>query len=318
MKIEICCILICSPLNDRDSIAPFQPFVKQAIWVIVNGFWGGTFTMSPAYIRVLTPSGLETVSYSADSLQDAVQYEPAGVYTVTNTFNRTRTLRLHAHLDRLEQSAGQEGIELVLDRSRLREALRQMIEAADFGDVRFRLSIPQDQPDHMIITLEPFTPLPSATVYSGVRCVLAPGLARRKPASKTNDWMTERSRFNKPPGVHEALLVNDEGQILEGLGSNFYAVLNGELRTAGEHVLAGIAQQIVFIVAPPLIILRRDAVHVDDLPLLDEAFITSSSRGIISVVQIDDQIIGDGTPGPRTMALRRVYNRWVDANLEEL
>ena len=45
-----------------------------------------TNTMSPAYIRELTPQGLQPVPYTADSLQDASQYEPDGIYTVTNTY----------------------------------------------------------------------------------------------------------------------------------------------------------------------------------------------------------------------------------------
>ncbi len=274
--------------------------------------------MSPAYIRFLTPLGLQPVSYTADSLQAATPFEPEGIYTVANTFQRTRTLRLDAHLDRLEDSAKREGIALSLDRQRLREAMRQMIEEADYGDVRFRITVPRQQPDHLVITLEPFTPPPASVVYSGVPCVLAPGYIRRKPEAKTNDWMTERSRLEKPAGAYEALLVSQEGEILEGFSSNFYAVLGSELRTAGEGVLPGIAQQIIFIVAPPLLILRRDAIHVEDLPRVNEAFITSSSRGVIPVVQIDDQTIGDGSPGTRTMEIRRAYNRWVEAHLEEL
>jgi branched-chain amino acid aminotransferase len=274
--------------------------------------------MSPAYIKQLTPDGLQAVTYSADSLRDAAQYEPDGIYTVTNTYHTFQTLKLDAHLDRMEDSAWREGITLQLDRKRLRQALRQMITDAGYGDVRFRVTVPRAQPDHFVITLEPYTPPSPALVSGGVRCVTAPGVERRNPAAKTNDWISSRSTFQLAPGIYEGLLVTEDGLILEGFSSNFYAVLDGELRTAGEDVLAGIAQQIVFAVAPELMILRRDAVSVKDLPELDEAFITSSSRGVIPVIEIDDQLIGDGAPGPRTMAIRRAYIKWVEAHLEEL
>ena len=100
--------------------------------------------------------------------------------------------------------------------------------------------------------------------------------------------------------------------------SNFYGIKDNELRTAGEDVLPGIAQLIVFTVAPQLIVLRRDALHQSELSSLSEAFITSSSRGIIPVIEIDGEAVGDGAPGPRTMAIRRAYNHWVEAHLEEL
>ncbi len=274
--------------------------------------------MAPAYIKKLTAQGLQPVNYTADSLREAAQFEPDGIYTVTNTFNTFQTLKLDSHLNRLEDSARYEGIPLVIDRRRLRQALRQMIAEAGFGSVRFRVTIPREQPADLILTLEPFTPPPPALINAGVRCITAPGLTRRNPAAKTTDWMTDRKRFTMPDGIHEALLIADDERILEGFSSNFYGIMNGELRTAGEDVLAGIAQLIVFTVAPEIIVLRRDAIHLEEIPDLDEAFITSSSRGIIPVIAIDEISIGDGAPGPRTMAIRRVYNKWVEANLEEL
>ena len=44
-------------------------------------------------------------------------------------------------------------------------------------------------------------------------------------------------------------------------------------------------------------------VNVSALPTIDECFITSVSREILPVVQIDEQVIGSGHPGPRTRAL---------------
>jgi branched-chain amino acid aminotransferase len=274
--------------------------------------------MSPTYIKKLTPQTLEDVDYTANSLADAALYEPDGIYTVTNTTKVTQVLKLDAHLDRMQDSAQREGIALELDRPRLRQTLRSMIKAANFGDVRFRLTVPPAQSECLIITLEPFTPPTPAIFNAGVRCVTAPGLLRRNPAAKTNDWIASRSHFTLPEGIYEGLLVAEDERILEGLTSNFYAVLNGVLRTAGEDVLPGIAQQIVFAVAPPLIILRRDAVHLNEIPQLDEAFLTSSSRGVIPIIEIDDIQIGEGVPGPRTMAIRRAYSRWVEEQLEEL
>jgi branched-chain amino acid aminotransferase len=218
----------------------------------------------------------------------------------------------------MEDSARREGIPLTLDRPKLRGAIRQMIAEAEFGDVRFRVTIPRDQPDHAIITLEPYTPPASAIIHTGVRCLTARGLARRNPAAKTNDWIASRSTVDLPPGIYEGLLVADDARILEGFSSNFYAILQGELRTAGDDVLPGIARQIVFSVAPEILILRTDAILVDDLSHVSEAFITSSSRGVIPVIEIDDQLIGDGAPGPRTMAIRRAYIRWVETHLENL
>ena len=115
-----------------------------------------------------------------------------------------------------------------------------------------------------------------------------------------------------------ALILGANGDILEGVSSNFYAILNGELRTAGGGVLPGIAQQIVFAIAPAILPLRREAIRTAELSQVAEAFITSSSRGIVPVIEIDAQPIGGGVPGAFTGRLRAAYAAWVNDHLEEL
>lgn len=275
--------------------------------------------MCPCFIRVLTPDGLRPADYAAGSLAEAAQHEPAdGVYTVTNTYNTFQVLKLDAHLDRLEDSARRRYIPLRLDRQALRAALRTMIAEAGFGDVRFRVTVPGAQPDRLILSLEPFSPPPPEVYAQGVRCVTLPDSARDDPAVKSTGWIAARERFTLPPGIYTGLLLDSAGRILEGMSSNFYAVLDGELRTAGEGALPGIAQQIVLAIAPDVLPVRRQAVYVRDLPQVDEAFITSSSRGIVPVVEIDGVPIGAGVPGDVVKALRRAYNAWVDAHLEAL
>ena len=273
----------------------------------------------PCLIRRLTSSGLHPVDYTAASLADAVQYEPGeGVYTVTNTYETTKVLKFGAHLDRLEDSARREGIKLALNRAALHAALRSMIEEAAWGDSRFRVTVPKATPDELILSVEPFHPPPPEVYAKGVRCVTLPDSARTNAAAKTTGWMHNRTAWPLPPGIYEGLLLNHAGYILEGSSSNFYAVLGGELRTAGEGVLPGIAQQIVFEVAPYIIPLRRDAIHKSELPQVSEAFITSSSRGIVPVVEIDGTAVGTGIPGSITLALRERYAAWLALHLEEL
>ncbi|GAB4525234.1 MAG: D-amino-acid transaminase [Anaerolineae bacterium] len=273
----------------------------------------------PCFIRVLTPHGLEPVDYIAQSLAEAAQVEPEnGIYTVTNTFNITQTLKFDAHLDRMEDSARRAGMTFSLDRERLKKTLRTMILEAGYGSVRFRVTVPHDQPDHFIISLEPFTGISPELIEHGVRVITVPNSARKNAAAKTTDWMHQRTKIiaSMPPGVYDAILRNERDELLEGLGANFYAIVNGELRTAGEDVLPGIAQQIVFEIAPSILPVRQEAITVSDIPQVQEAFITSSSRGIVPVVEIDGHSLG--IPGERTRALRAAYADWVQSHLEEL
>ncbi len=275
----------------------------------------------PALVKRLTPAGLADVNYIAENLRDAARHEPCdGVYTVSNTYNSTQTLLLGAHLDRLEDSALREGISLQLDRNCLRRALRQMIVHSGYGDARFRISVPANAPDELLLTIEPFQPPAPHAIIEGVRCITTAAVARSNPASKSSMWMHQRESLLSamPAGIYETFLVDSRGAILEGLTSNFYAVNNSQLLTAGDGVLAGISRKIVLEVCIGILPLRWHAPRLEDLPLFNEAFLTSSSRGIIPVVEIDGVAIGDGKVGLFTRKLRTAYDRWVADHLEEL
>lgn len=275
----------------------------------------------PALIRVLSPAGLQEAPYQAESLNEAAQHEPEeGVYTVANTFESTKTLKLGSHWDRLEQSARLAGITLHLDRPHIQTALRQMIVSSSYGDVRFRVTVPRVQPDHLLLTIEPFKPLAPEIFKNGVKGITAPNSARENPAAKTTGWMHARQSYTQamPEGIYETFLCDETGHVLEGLNSNFYAVLAGELRTAKEGVLLGISRQIVMEVAPPILAVNETSIHTVEIKQVSEAFLTSSSRGIVPVVEIDGITLGAGVPGPMTIKLRESYQAWVNEHLEEL
>jgi branched-chain amino acid aminotransferase len=275
----------------------------------------------PTTIKRLTQNGLIDVDYMADDLKSAAEYEPNdGIYTLTITYNTTQTLMFNAHLDRLEDSAQHENIPLQYDRIQLKSALRQMIVESGFGDVKFRVTVPWDTPNELILTMEPFTPPSQTLIEQGARCMTSQEATRHNPTAKTTQWAHNRKKLESamPEGIYHTFLVNQDGYILEGTSSNFYAILDGELRTAGEGVLEGISQRIVFQTHDGIIPLRKDPVHVDDIPNFSEAFLTSSTRGIIPVIEIDGIVIGDGNVGAKTKRLRQAYQAWMNEHLEEL
>jgi branched-subunit amino acid aminotransferase/4-amino-4-deoxychorismate lyase len=63
---------------------------------------------------------------------------------------------------------------------------------------------------------------------------------------------------------------------------------------------------------------RYRALRLDQLPAVDEAFITSSSRGIVPIVQIDDMQVGKGRIGLKTKELMSVYDEYVLVHAEKI
>ena len=267
-------------------------------------------------IQILTAAGLAPAPYRAASLADAARHEPRdGVYTVSNTDQRRRVLRLRAHLDRLEQSAAAAGIPLRLERARLRAALRQMMDEGGYAAARFRVTAPRQPADTLLLTMEEFTPPAPAVRAGGVRVATRRG-GRQDAHIKDTAWMHERSEIQaaQAADIYEVILIDDDGRLLEGLGSNFYAIAGGQLWAAVAGVLSGIAQGIALAVAPAILPLRQEGFPWPRFAEMEEAFLTSSSRGIIPIIAMDGRPVGDGRPGALTLALQAAY----DARAEQL
>ena len=275
---------------------------------------------SACIIRTLSTSGLQTVSYAAQSLADAVQYEPRdGVYTVSSCDEQRRVMCLTAHFDRLEASAAAAGIPLQLDRPKLRQALRQLLDEAGLAAARFRITVSREAPKQLILSAEAFTPPSDALRRGGVAVVTRENGARKDAHIKDTHWMHQRDEIKAAAdGAYEVILLSEDGRYLEGLGSNFYAIAGEQIWAAIEGVLAGIAQQLVLHIAPARLPLIAEGLPRSRRREISEAFLTSSSRGIIPIVQIDGEAIGEGSPGPHTLALQEDYDRRAQALLEEL
>ena len=244
---------------------------------------------------------------------------PVGVYTALCTFEHNKFLHLEDHLDRLDQSMKLSGWDYTLDRLTLRQCLHQVCTDYPMFNARVRLDVLVEIADmletdsRVLIGLSPFEPLPRSLYEEGVRVGIASKLSREQPQIKKAAFVFERRKYIEDnPAYYECLMMDDEGRILEGLTSNFYGVRGGVLWTASQGMLEGIARKIVLHVANDLSIpVRFEPVRLDEIGTLDEAAISSSSRAIIPIVQIGDQVVGSGRPGPLTGELLRAYNAYV-------
>lgn len=265
-------------------------------------------------------SGVVELPTSASSLDDLSLLLPRGAYTTFRTYRGTRVLQLSRHLERLVESAYLEGCPLTLDHARARLALAAAISQSGLPEARVRLTLTYDPPGVLYVALEPFTEPPPGAYLNGARCVTGPAALRREtPRAKSTRFIAPATRARRAQAdVNEVLLLGEGGAILEGSSSNFYAVLNSYLRTADEGVLAGVTRGLVLSLAQGLIPIMLEPVTVYDLPRLSEAFLTSVSRAVLPVVDIDGTRIGSGAPGPITRELSRRFTAHIEAELEPI
>lgn len=278
--------------------------------------------MSDLQLFAVTSAGPQPlpVPLEATSFDDLYTGLAVGVYSALRTYEHNKFLCLEAHLDRTERSMALLGWGEALDRDSLRRALHEVCTAAPFADTRVRFDILAEpayalgSDSRILIALMPFTPPPLQLYEQGVTVELTQELSRPQPLAKTADFAQQRRAFQEaqPSSAYESVLVSADGRLLEGTGTNFYGVRDGVVWTAGEGVLEGVTRRIILDLLPQLDIpLRLEAVHVSDIPHLDEAALSGSSRAVLPVVQIDGQVIGDGQPGPISRRILAAYNVFV-------
>jgi branched-chain amino acid aminotransferase len=247
------------------------------------------------------------------SLAAAQAALPSGAYSTLRTYDGRGVLRLRQHLARLDESAALQGRPGRLDESHARAVIVRALDETGHPESRLRLTW---QPPRFFVSVEPFAPLPASLYRDGVACASVT-VHRDNPHAKDTRFIATASAAQRalPPGVHEGLLIGDDGAILEGLSSNFFGIVKGRLRTENERVLMGVTRSLVLEVAAGVVPLEPRAIARDELAGLEEAFITSVSRSILPVVRIDGRAVASGTPGPLT---RRLMERFAELEAAEV
>jgi branched-chain amino acid aminotransferase len=252
----------------------------------------------------------------AGGLAQASAALPHGAYTSFRTYGGRRVVRLAQHFRRLEDSTALQGRPGAIDSAMVRRGLTAALDATGFDESRLRLTF---APPRVFVSLEPFLALPVSLYEKGVAAVTVP-VKRESPHSKDTRFIAtaEGTYRELPAGVHEGLLVAEDGAILEGLSSNFFAVLEGALRTEEARVLLGVTRSIVLELAAERLPVTLSALKRSQLPGAREAFITSVSREVLPLVNVDGTTIGDGEPGPLSRDLRKAFAELVAREAERL
>jgi branched-subunit amino acid aminotransferase/4-amino-4-deoxychorismate lyase len=292
----------------------------------------------------LTEREILPLDFTASTLDELTGRVSDGFYTTFSTLSGgTRVLGLRSHLERLYTPAKAMGLHPSVDEATLRRQVAELAKQNLPRESRIRLILTKDTGD-VYIGIQPFSPLPESIFRDGVHVVSA-DMARHDPRIKGTDFIAESAAQRKlvKGDVFEVLLAHD-GRILEGMTSNFYAVRHSviarrvffptkqshgqggrllrlsarndvKLVTAQKGILLGVTRHAVLSIA------RGEGMSIEyRSPGLDEdfdeAFLTSSSRGVVPVVQIDGKPVGQGSVGEWTKRLITKYSEYVGRKSE--
>ena len=250
-----------------------------------------------------------------------------------------RPFRLRAHLDRLAASAA--AIDLPLPAG-LEELAARAVAAAGGGDVVLRLictkgpegsgaplrgsAVGREGPGSGPVAFAICTDIPASFEQErrrGLRLVLlttaTDPLVRAAspwllPGVKTISYALNMAaqRTARARGADDAILVGLGGELLEAPTANLWWRTGDTLHTPSLDlgILAGITRAVVAELASGLGLKVLDGVFTaEDLAAADEAFLSSSTREIMPVVEVDGAPIADGRPGPTAAALQAALRR---------
>ncbi|MGB5261829.1 MAG: D-amino acid aminotransferase [Gammaproteobacteria bacterium] len=113
----------------------------------------------------------------------------------------------------------------------------------------------------------------------------------------------------------EAILINND-RAIEGAASNLFIVRNGLLITPpnSSALLPGITRDLVLeLAANHSIPFREVDIPANDLYSSDEIWLTSSTREISPVIQLNSTTVGNGKPGPLWQRMIVLYHDYTDA-----
>jgi branched-chain amino acid aminotransferase len=137
------------------------------------------------------------------------------------------------------------------------------------------------------------------------------------PRAKTHNYlnmiMAEKPVKALAPDAW-AILLDENGNLAEGLGSNIFIVREGELFTPSErYVLPGVSRQMTIDMAKQLgIPCTAGDIDLFDAANAEEMFLTSTSLCILPVKNFNGGPVADGkTPGPITRKLIDAYSKSV-------
>jgi branched-chain amino acid aminotransferase len=260
---------------------------------------------------------------SAPGTLDAASLQlPVGVYTTFRTFPGGRVLRLNDHFRRLENSMALIGGDLRIKDDEFRQVIADLFHKSGFDLARIRISINQnasDSFDSFFIVDKLQTPSP-LKYANGVE-VITRQLHRDNAEAKVTQFIKSTDELRKliTGPINEILMVDDDGNFLEGLSSNIFCVKDDVVYTADAGVLPGITRSTII----ELIQKRGYSIDFNGYPLrnihtLDELFLTSTTRSVLPVVTVDGHRIGTGKPGAFAQQLLADYEAFITQNLEPI
>jgi D-alanine transaminase len=239
-----------------------------------------------------------------------------GVYEVIPVYGG-KPFRLDEHLQRLSNSLA--GIQMAppLSAEQWEAVFQRLIQGEDDQSVYLQVTrgagskrdhaFPKGVPPTVFAMCAPIAPIPA----TGAKAITVPDIRWQwchiKAITLLANVLQRQQAVDE--GCAEAILVRD-GYAIEGAASNLFAVVDGVLLTPpkGNDILPGITRDLVVELAEANAIpLQERRIALDELNRAEEVWVTSSTREVLPIIELDGHRVGSGEPGPLWQRMNGLY-----------
>jgi branched-subunit amino acid aminotransferase/4-amino-4-deoxychorismate lyase len=228
-----------------------------------------------------------------------------GIFDYCRTRDHT-PVYLDDHIERFFRSAGIMHLKVPISREELGSVIYQLISKNNIPQSGIRILLTGGySPDsfeiiqpNLIVLQHPLVLRPAGTLNQGIK-VITHNYVREFPGAKTINyamgiWLQQKIKQSNAVDV----LYHNQGEISEFPRSNFFLVTKDDLIvTPNQNILHGITRQKILELASKDLPVEERAVMLSEIKGAKEAFMTSTTRQVLPIVQIDDVIVGNGMPG---------------------
>jgi branched-chain amino acid aminotransferase len=254
-----------------------------------------------------------------------------GVFEGIREYNGV-VFKLKEHVDRLYRSAHAIMLQIPLTKEEMVKAVVETLRKNKMKDSYIRLIVsrgigdlgldPRKCPKPTIIIITDTINIKAGNAKeTGITTMFS--WVRRNPVDATTHEIKSLNYLNSilakieanACGVDEALCLESNGYIAEGVGENVFIVKNGEILSppTSTGALAGITADVVVELAAKLG-LKLTVTNLTPFMLFtsDEAFFTGTAMEMVPIREVNKRPIGDGKPGPITKKLMVEFQKVIE------
>ena len=251
-----------------------------------------------------------------------------GVFEGIRAYNGV-VFKLKEHVDRLYRSAHAITLKIPLTKEEMIKTVVETLRKNSMKDSYIRLIVTRGVGDlgldprkcpkaSIIIITDTINIRAGNAIETGITTMFS--WVRRNPVDATTHEIKSLNYLNSvlakieanACGIDEAICLESNGYVAEGVGENIFIVKNGELFTTptSTGALAGITAEVIGELADKLK-MKLTVANLTPFMLFtaDEAFFTGTAMEVVPIREINKREIGTGKPGPVTKKLMAEFQK---------